>query len=247
MRQLEGGWLSNVALDRSKQRIQRLSYVKTVTFETTPVPGSADMVDVNFSVEEGPSAQLSRRHRLFGVAEIHPERQLRRCELPRQRRAGGGRAAGRPLQQGVLALADQSVRDHRWHSARRVIELSRHHAVHRQRLGAVIEDSAGRARVRLPPDRVPGVSLRRRFADFRTSHLLRRQRAAGHRLGAAERASVHRTPLYQNGITYYYYGTRFADVQLSTGWSFDTRNRTLFPTSGARHAISCSRRCRASM
>src|ERR1700726_777750 len=59
MRQLEGGWLSNVALDRSKQRIQRLSYVKTVTFETTPVPGSADMVDVNFQVEEGPSAQLS--------------------------------------------------------------------------------------------------------------------------------------------------------------------------------------------
>src|SRR6202051_3238597 len=59
MRQLEGGWLSNVALDRSKQRIQRLAYVKTVTFETTPVPGSADMVDVNFQVEEGPSAQLS--------------------------------------------------------------------------------------------------------------------------------------------------------------------------------------------
>ena len=59
MRQLEGGWLSNVSLDRSKQRIQRLSYVKTVTYETTPVPGSADMVDVNFQVEEGPSAQLS--------------------------------------------------------------------------------------------------------------------------------------------------------------------------------------------
>ena len=59
MRQLEGGWLSNTALDRSKQRIQRLSYVKTVTYETTPVPGSADLVDVNFKVEEGPSAQLS--------------------------------------------------------------------------------------------------------------------------------------------------------------------------------------------
>ena len=34
MRQLEGGWLSNVALERSKQRIQRLPYVKKVESET---------------------------------------------------------------------------------------------------------------------------------------------------------------------------------------------------------------------
>src|SRR5690606_6890383 len=51
--------LSNVAVERSKQRIQqRLPYVKNVDFETVPVPGSPDLVDVNFDVEEGPSAQL---------------------------------------------------------------------------------------------------------------------------------------------------------------------------------------------
>src|SRR4030088_3171197 len=37
LRQLESGWLSNTSLERSKQRIQRLPYVKTVDFETTPV------------------------------------------------------------------------------------------------------------------------------------------------------------------------------------------------------------------
>ena len=58
MRQLEGGWLSNVALDRSKQRIERLPYIKKVESETKPVAGSADLVDVNYEVEEGPSAQL---------------------------------------------------------------------------------------------------------------------------------------------------------------------------------------------
>ena len=41
MRQLEGGWLSNIALERSKQRIQRLPYVKKVDSETTPVAGRA--------------------------------------------------------------------------------------------------------------------------------------------------------------------------------------------------------------
>jgi len=59
MRQLEGGWLSNVALERSKQRIQRLPYVKKVESETTPVPGSPDLVDVDYKIEEGPGAQLS--------------------------------------------------------------------------------------------------------------------------------------------------------------------------------------------
>jgi outer membrane protein insertion porin family len=58
MRQLEGGWLSNAALDRSKQRLERLPYIKKVESETKPVAGSTDLVDVNYEIEEGPSAQL---------------------------------------------------------------------------------------------------------------------------------------------------------------------------------------------
>jgi outer membrane protein insertion porin family len=58
MRQLEGGWLSNTALDRSKQRLERLPYIKKVESETKPVAGSADLVDVTYDIEEGPSAQL---------------------------------------------------------------------------------------------------------------------------------------------------------------------------------------------
>jgi outer membrane protein insertion porin family len=58
MRQLEGGWLSNAALDRSKQRLERLPYIKKVESETKPVAGSTDLVDVIYKIEEGPSAQL---------------------------------------------------------------------------------------------------------------------------------------------------------------------------------------------
>ncbi|MGB6489250.1 MAG: outer membrane protein assembly factor BamA [Steroidobacteraceae bacterium] len=59
MRQLEGAWLSNVSLERSKQRIQRLPYVKDVSYSTTPVAGSPDQVDVNYKITQGPAAQLS--------------------------------------------------------------------------------------------------------------------------------------------------------------------------------------------
>ena len=53
LRQLEGGYLSNRLLDLSKARLQRLPYVESVDYETTPVPGSPDLVDVDFAIEEG--------------------------------------------------------------------------------------------------------------------------------------------------------------------------------------------------
>ena len=38
MRQLEGAYLSNAAVERSKQRIQRLPFIEKVEVETNPVP-----------------------------------------------------------------------------------------------------------------------------------------------------------------------------------------------------------------
>ena len=59
MRQLEGSWVSNIALERSKQRIQQLPYIETVEFEKNKVEGSDDLVDVEYTIKEGPSAQLT--------------------------------------------------------------------------------------------------------------------------------------------------------------------------------------------
>ena len=58
LRQLEGAWLSNVSLERSKQRLQRLAFVESVEMTTDQVPGSPDLVDVNFAVKERPSATI---------------------------------------------------------------------------------------------------------------------------------------------------------------------------------------------
>ncbi|MEO8307925.1 MAG: outer membrane protein assembly factor BamA [Pseudomonadota bacterium] len=59
MRQLEGAWVSNNALERSKQRLQALPYFEEITYEKKKVDGSDDLVDVEFKVKEGPAAQLS--------------------------------------------------------------------------------------------------------------------------------------------------------------------------------------------
>lgn len=58
MRQMEGSYLSNTLVDRSKVRLQRLPYIENVEVETSPVPGTTDMVDVNFDVEYGLPGQF---------------------------------------------------------------------------------------------------------------------------------------------------------------------------------------------
>jgi outer membrane protein insertion porin family len=58
MRQMEGGWLSNSAVERSKERLQRLPYVEKVEFENKPVAGSADLVDVDYNIKEGLPGQF---------------------------------------------------------------------------------------------------------------------------------------------------------------------------------------------
>lgn len=59
MRQLEGGYLSDPLLERSRVRLQQqLPYVENVEYETVPVPGSPDLVDVDVAVEQGLSSQL---------------------------------------------------------------------------------------------------------------------------------------------------------------------------------------------
>src|SRR5690606_35637252 len=59
MRQMEGGWASTYLIDQSKTRLERLGFFKEVSVETPQVPGSDDLVDVNYSVEEQASGSIT--------------------------------------------------------------------------------------------------------------------------------------------------------------------------------------------
>jgi outer membrane protein insertion porin family len=59
MRQLEGAWYSQAAIDRSKIRLQRLGFFSKVDIDTPKVPGTDDQVDLAVTVEEQNSGQFT--------------------------------------------------------------------------------------------------------------------------------------------------------------------------------------------
>lgn len=59
MRQFEGAWFSQIAVDRSRLRLQRLGYFEEVNIETPAVEGTDDQIDVVVSVEERPTGQFN--------------------------------------------------------------------------------------------------------------------------------------------------------------------------------------------
>jgi len=66
MRQMEGASASNALLERSKVRLERLSYFKQVDMETREVPGTDDQLDVFYTVEEQPSGSVGAS---LGIAQ----------------------------------------------------------------------------------------------------------------------------------------------------------------------------------
>ncbi len=58
-RQMEGGWFATEKIKKSKQRVDRLGFFSSVNVETVPVAGTKDQMDLNVTVEEKSTGNLS--------------------------------------------------------------------------------------------------------------------------------------------------------------------------------------------
>ena len=93
MRQLEGAWYSQAAIDRSKIRLQRLGFFKKVTIETPKVPGTDDQVDVNVVVEETSAGSFT-----FGLGYSQVEKLIASVSVSENNFLGTGDAASATVQ-----------------------------------------------------------------------------------------------------------------------------------------------------
>ena len=59
MEQMEAGVVSITAISRSKERLERTGHFRNVNIEMVPVPGADDLIDLEVSVEDQQSGQIS--------------------------------------------------------------------------------------------------------------------------------------------------------------------------------------------
>jgi outer membrane protein insertion porin family len=249
MRQLEGGWLSNVQVERSKQRIQRLPYVKNVEFETTPVTGSADLVDVDFKVEEGPSAQLGG-----GIGYSESQSFILNGSYADSNFMGTGERIALELNSGRYSKVYSFAHTDPYTT---IDGLARTASLTFRDITQFTSASSDFSTKTL----TAGLDFGYPVTEFQTVRLgvaLQNAELVTVENGSAQQAqdwvrnngnSYQRTEQlvqddgFGNPIpigTFNIFGTKFKTAELVTGWSFDSRNRTLFASRGTRHAVSLS-------
>ena len=230
MRQMEGGYLSNNLVDRSQVLLQRLPYIEKVEHETTPVPGSPDLVDVDFKIKEGLPGQFGGSlgySATYGVTLggnfIHSNFM------------GTGNRLAVNLQGGKY----QKIYDASYTDAYRTVDgLSRQLSVSyldsKQYTSTASQFSTTTASAGISWGYLIKEFQSLRFgvtyqqADLATSTLSSDQARAwvvangGHTIDPA--AGIDTTTVQS--------------IELLAGWSYDSRNATLFPTAGTRFGLS---------
>jgi outer membrane protein insertion porin family len=241
MRQLEGGWLSNTSLERSKQRIQRLPYVKTVDFETTPVTGTPDLVDVNYKIEEGPSAQLGGG---IGYSETY-KFQLN-GSYSDANFLGTGQRVSIELNGGAFSKVYSIVETNPYTT---VDNLQRSISVTYRDVTQFVSSSSSFDSKTLSFGPTWAYPITE-FQYVRMGAVLESAQLLTSSMGSAIQAQQW---VQQNGHPYsrighddstnneyVFFGSNFKDVQAVLGWDWDTRNRTLFADRGSRLSLSGS-------
>jgi outer membrane protein insertion porin family len=246
MRQLEGAWLSNVALERSKQRLQRLAFVESVEQTTEQVPGSPDLVDVNFAVKERPSATIGG-----GIGYSAAQKLVLNGNLSDSNFFGGGDFVSLNVDSGAYNKIYSFTETDPYRSVdglSRTLSLS-----YRDSTQFVSESSSFSSKnialgltYGYPITEFQGISaglsLQRidllTFAASSAEQAVNWVRSNGHSY-AGESVSTYIEP---DGTTITsstaLAGTRYSTVELSAGWQYDSRNRALFADRGLRSAVS---------
>lgn len=241
MRLLEGGWLSNTSLERGKQRLQRLPYVKSVESETTPVAGSPDLVDVNYKIEEGPASQLSG-----GIGYSETYKFMLNGSYADADFLGTGQRVAVNLNGGAFSKVYSIQHTNPYTN---VDNLQRTISLTYSDVTQFVSSSSNFSSRTLsfgPTWAYPITEFMyfRFGAAYNSSQLLTNSLSSAYQAQQWVQQNGHPYKrLAHDDATnniYVFYGTSFKTYEGVLGWDWDTRNRTLFADRGMRHSVSFS-------
>jgi len=236
MRQMEGSYLSNSLMDRSKILLQRLPYIEPgVDYRTIPVPGSPDLVDVDVDLEYRMPGQFSG-----GVGYSESQKLLLNGSIVHTNFLGTGNR---------VALELNSGRFQKLYSLSHTDPYRTMDGVHRtvsvnfrditQFTSAASDFSTTSAGATVDYGYPISEFQRLSFGlTFQHSELISSVNSTQQ---AQDWVANNGNPFTEdlgNGVAIS--GTEFDTVELVGGWSYDSRNRSLFATRGTRQQLFLS-------
>ncbi|HEU4778440.1 MAG TPA: outer membrane protein assembly factor BamA [Steroidobacteraceae bacterium] len=232
MRQLEGSVLSNAALSRSEERLQRLPYIEKVSSETNRVEGTPDLVDIDVTVEEGPSSQLGG-----GIGYSERQSFMLNGSFIDSNLFGSGDRFSAELNGGEYSQVFSVAHTDPYFTIDGISRSFSASYVERERLTSSFSQfttqtysAGGSIGYPISEAQYLNVGLSYSHEDLATH---------------SSSSTQLRDWVRHNGDYYFrrigtgrVLGTLLDTVEITGGWLYDSRNRTLFPTRGGSYRVS---------
>jgi outer membrane protein insertion porin family len=240
MRQLEGSWVSNISLERSKQRIQQLAYIEKVEFEKKKVDGTDDLVDVEYTIKEGPSAQLSG-----GIGYSESSSFILNGSYADSNFMGTGERVAVELNTGRYSKVYSFAHTDPYRS---IDNLSRTLSLRYSDVTQFVSASSDFSSKTLAAGIEYGYPITE-FQTIRGGVTVQRAELLTTSSGSAVQAQnwvqqngnpYSRSAQDDFGNIFEFYGSKFNSIELTAGWFMTSLNRGLFADRGMRQSVSLS-------
>ena len=235
MRQMEGAYLSNSLIDRSKIRLQRLPYVENVEVNNQPVAGSPDLVDVDFDIEYRMPGQFSG-----GVGYSEAQKIMLNGSIVHTNFLGTGNRVALQLNSGrfqKLYSLSHSDPYRTMDGVRRTVSINYRDITQFTSAASDFSTTSagGTVDYGYPISEYQTLSF---GLTYQHSELLSSTNSTRQ---AQEWVANNGNPFVENvGNGAVFFGTEFDTFELIMGWTFDSRNRAIFANRGTRQQIFLS-------
>ncbi|HXS32037.1 MAG TPA: outer membrane protein assembly factor BamA [Steroidobacteraceae bacterium] len=240
MRQLEGAWVSNALLERSKQRIQQKPYIEHVDFEKKRVEGSDDLVDVEFTIKEASSATLSG-----GIGYSESSSFILNGSFSDSNFLGSGKRMALELNTGKYSKVFSFSQTNDFIT---VDDISRTISMRYSDVTQFVSASSDFSSKSLAAGLEYGYPITE-FQGLRFGLNLTRSDLLTTSNSSALQAQnwvkqngkpYSRAAVDDNGNIYEFFGSKYTAVEASAGWWMQSLNRGLFPDRGQRQSLTLS-------
>jgi len=235
MRQMEGAYLSNSLIDRSKIRLQRLPYVETVEVNNAPVAGSPDLVDVDFDIEYRMPGQFSG-----GVGYSESQKVMLNGSIVHTNFLGTGNRVALQLNSGryqKLYSLSHSDPYRTMDGVRRTVSVNYRDITQFTSAASDFSTTSagGTVDYGYPISEYQTLSF---GLTYQHSELLSSTNSTQQ---AQDWVANNGNPFVENvGNGAVFFGTEFDTFELIAGWTFDSRNRAIFANRGTRQQFFLS-------